>query len=160
MPKKSAPTLDRYDKAILRILQVDNKMPQRSIADAVALSTAAVQRRVAAMEEAGVIQKNVALLDPEILGATITSIVEVRICDERAATVDTAKALFCDTPEVQQCYYVTGGASFILIIVTANMRTYEQLTRRLFAQNETVKSYRSLIALDRVKTGAIIAIQD
>ncbi|MNV77700.1 Leucine-responsive regulatory protein [compost metagenome] len=106
------------------------------------------------------IAANVALVDPEAVSATITSIVEVLLQDESAARVDAAKALFRDTPEVQQCYYVTGGSSFVLVIVAPDMRSYERLTRRLFAENASVKSYRSLIALDRVKTGAAITIED
>ena len=128
------------------------------IAEEVHLSAAAVQRRIAAMEAAGVIMKNVAIVDPEAVSATITSIVEVQLVDERASTVDRAKALFRDTPEVQQCFYVTGGVSCVLIIVAPNMRSYEGLTRRLFAQNEAVESFRSLVALDRVKTDTSIVI--
>ncbi|GEM_PF-2290955 len=52
------------------------------------------------------------------------------------------------------------GVSFVLVIVTADMRAYEMLTRRLFGDNDGVKSYRSLIALDRVKAGPAIAIPD
>jgi Lrp/AsnC family transcriptional regulator, leucine-responsive regulatory protein len=149
--------LDSFDRAILRILQRDNKMPQRQIAEAVNLSTAAVQRRIAAMERDGIIAANVALVETGAVGMTITSIVEVHLIDERMATVDGAKALFKAAPEVQQCYYVTGGISFVLVIVVPDMIAYEATTRRLFAQNDHVKSYRSLIALDRVKaTGAII----
>jgi len=59
---------------------------------------------------------------------------------------------------VQQCFYVTGGISCVLIIVAPNMRSYEGLTRRLFAENEAVKSFRSLVALDRVKTETSIVI--
>lgn len=143
--------LDSFDRAILRILQQDNKTPQRTIAEAVNLSAAAVQRRIAAMEGAGVIARNVAVLDPDSLALAITAIVEVHLRDERAATVDAAKALFRDTPDVQQCYYVTGGVSFVLVIVTHDMRTYEALTRRLFAENDLVDRYRTLVALDRVK---------
>jgi len=150
--------LDRQDRAILRILQCNNKTPQRVIADEVNLSAAAVQRRIAAMEAEGVIVGNVAIVNPEAVSVTITSIVEVQLVDERAATVDRAKALFRDTPEVQQCFYVTGGISCVLIIVAPNMRSYEGLTRRLFAENEAVKSFRSLVALDRVKTETAIVI--
>lgn len=161
MPKKvPAPgfVLDRYDRAILDIVQRDNKTPQRAIAEAVNLSTAAVQRRIAAMEKAGVIAANVAVVDPEAVSATITAIVEVQLKDERAATADRAKALFRNTPEVQQCFYVTGGISFVLVIVAPNMPTYEGLTRRLFAENELVVSFRTLIALDRVKAGTAIVV--
>lgn len=151
-------TLDSFDRAILRIVQRDNKLPQRTIAEKVNLSAAAVQRRIAAMEAAGVIARNVAIVDPEAVSVAITAIVEVSLRDERAATVDAAKALFRDTPEVQQCFYVTGGISFFLIVVTPDMRSYERLTRRLFAENEAVASYRTLVALDRVKTDTAIAV--
>lgn len=150
--------LDQFDRAILRIVQRDNKMPQRAIAEAVNLSTAAVQRRIAAMEEAGVIARNVAMVDARALAMTITAIVEVQLINERLPTVDAAKALFRSAPEVQQCYYVTGGISFVLMIVVADMEAYEAATRRLFAQNEAVASFRSLIALDRVKVTAEIMI--
>jgi DNA-binding Lrp family transcriptional regulator len=150
--------LDAFDRAILRIAQRDNKTPQRSIAEQVNLSAAAVQRRIAAMEEAGVIGGNVAIVDPKAVQMTITAIVEVQLTDERLRTVDSAKALFHAAPEVQQCYYVTGGISFVLVIVSPDMTAYEATTRRLFAQNEAVASFRSLIALDRVKAGSEIVI--
>lgn len=150
--------LDSFDRAILRIIQRDNKMPQRSIAEAVHLSAAAVQRRIAAMEAAGIIVQNAAIVDTRAVQMTITAIVEVHLTDERLHTVDAAKALFRDAPEVQQCYYVTGGISFVLVIVSPDMASYEATTRRLFAQNEAVASFRSLIALDRVKAGAELVI--
>lgn len=161
MPKKSADprfVLDRQDRAILRIVQRDNKTPQRVIAEQVTLSAAAVQRRIVAMEAAGVIAKHVAIVDPDAVYVTITAIVEVRLKNESAAAVDSAKALFRETPEVQQCFYVTGGISFILIIVAPDMRSYEGLTRRLFAENSLVESFRTLVALDRVKTDTSIVI--
>jgi Lrp/AsnC family leucine-responsive transcriptional regulator len=158
MGKNGTRSLDSFDRAILRVIQRDNRMPQRAIAERVNLSAAAVQRRIAAMEASGVIARNVAIVDPDALSLTITAIVEVKLVNERAATVDAAKALFLDTPEVQQCYFCTGGVIFFLIIVAPDMRSYERLTRRLFAENEAVESYRTLVALDRVKTDTSIVI--
>ena len=154
----SSRALDAFDRAILRIVQQDNKTPQRAIAEAVNLSPAAVQRRIAAMEEAGVIARNVAVVEPDALSLAITALVEVHLRDERAGTVDAAKALFRNTPEVQQCYYVTGGVSFVLVIISRDMRSYEALTRRLFAENDLVDRYRTLIALDRVKADTALVI--
>jgi DNA-binding Lrp family transcriptional regulator len=160
MTQSSRPprTLDAFDKAILRIVQRDNKTPQRTIAEAVNLSAAAVQRRIAALEEAGVITGNVATVDPGALSLAITAIVEVQLCNERSESVDAAKALFRDTPEVQHCYYVTGGTSFVLVIVTQDMRTYEALTRRLFSETALFERFRTLIALDRVKTDTAVVV--
>lgn len=158
MKQRHHAQLDRQDRAILRILQQDTKTPQRRIAETVKLSAAAVQRRIAAMEASGVIARHVALLDADAVSAGITSIVEIILIDERAPTVDEAKAVFLAAAEVQQCYYVTGGTSFVLVIVAADMRVYAALTRRLFAENPLVKAYRSLVALDRVKTGCEIVV--
>lgn len=151
-------SLDTFDRAILRIIQHDNKTPQRTIAEAVNLSAAAVQRRIAAMEDAGVITHNVAIIDPGAVQLAITAIVEVHLRNERSESVDAAKALFRGAPEVQQCYYVTGGTSFLLVIVTEDMRTYEALTRRLFSETDLVERFRTLIALDRVKAETSIVI--
>jgi Lrp/AsnC family leucine-responsive transcriptional regulator len=96
------PRARRLDRAILRTIQRDNKTPQRRIAETVNLSAVAVQRRIAAMEDAGVIAGNVAVLDPDALSLAITTIVEVQLRDERAPTVDAAKALFRDAANVQQ----------------------------------------------------------
>jgi DNA-binding Lrp family transcriptional regulator len=157
---KATGSLDPFDRAILRIIQRDNKAAQRKIAEAVNLSAAAVQRRIAAMEKGGVITRNVAIVDPEALSLGITAVVEVNLQDERTASIDSAKALFRDTPEVQQCYFATGGVSFVLVIVTRDMRAYEALTRTLFGENDSVRHYRTLIALDRVKVDTSIIIPD
>ena len=150
--------IDHFDRAILRLIQRDTRMPQRAIAEAVNLSTAAVQRRIAVMERSGVIVRNVAIVDPDQVGLGVTSIVEVNLVDEKAARVDKAKQLFRDAPEVHECYYVTGGRSFIMLIVAPDMRSYEAITRRLFAENESVASYHSYLALNRVKAGMELVI--
>lgn len=56
-------------------------------------------------------------------------------------------------PEVQQCYYVTGDADFMLVIVVPTMADYEALTRRLFFDGGNVKRFRTLVVMDRVKVG-------
>jgi DNA-binding Lrp family transcriptional regulator len=128
----SLPALDAFDLAILNILQRDNTIPQRTIGEAVNLSAPAVQRRIKRMEETGVITANVAVVNPAKVGQPITIFVEVEVISETADLIDAAKKEFSAAPEVQQCYYVTGEADFILVIVVPTMTDYEALTRRLF----------------------------
>ncbi|KAK0332511.1 hypothetical protein LTR94_024558, partial [Friedmanniomyces endolithicus] len=154
LSKTSTRLLDAFDRAILKRVQFNAKTPQRTLADQIHLSAAAVQRRIASMEASGVISDTVALVDAEAVGLTITAIVEVFLNDERAETIRTAKAAFMAEPKVQQCYYVTGGVSFILIVVVRDMAAYQALSGRLFEQNPAVNRFRTLITLDRVKTGA------
>ncbi|WP_425468630.1 Lrp/AsnC family transcriptional regulator [Pigmentiphaga aceris] len=154
----SDPTLDRFDLAILDILQRDNTTWQRAIGEAVNLSAPAVQRRIKRMEESGVIRANVALVDPNLLGQSITVLVEVEIISETADLIDAAKREFAATPEVQQCYYITGQADFMLVVIVPSMAAYEALTKRLFFQNNNVRKFRSSIAMDRVKVGMTIPL--
>ena len=151
-------SLDSFDRAILAILQKDNTTPQRVIGEAVNLSAPAVQRRIKRMEETGIIRANVALVDPAKVGHPITLFVEVEVESERAELIDAAKRGFIALPEVQQCYYVTGDADFILVITVATMAAYEALTRRLFFENNNVKRFRTFVAMDRVKVGLEVPV--
>lgn len=150
--------LDDFDRKILAILQKNNLTPQREIGEAVNLSAPAVQRRIKRMTEAGVIEANVAVVDPGALGHPITIFVEVEVISETAEQIESAKREFAETPEIQQCYYVTGEADFILVVVVPNMAAYEALTRRLFFGNNNVKRFRTFVAMDRIKTGLAVPV--
>jgi Lrp/AsnC family transcriptional regulator, leucine-responsive regulatory protein len=150
---RASAALDRFDRAILAILQRDSSTPQRTIGEAVHLSAAAVQRRIKRMEDSGVIQANIAVVDPAAVGRSITLVVEVQIESERVDLVDAAKASFASEPGVQQCYYVTGEADFVLVVTVETMGDYEALTRRMFFGNHNVKHFRTLVVMDRVKVG-------
>ncbi len=154
----AAAELDRFDLAILDILQRDNTTPQRVIGEAVNLSAPAVQRRIRRMEAAGVIAANVAVVDPALVGQAITIFVEVELISETAAQIDAAKRSFEAVPQVQQCYYVTGEADFVLVMLVASMAEYEALTRRLFFDDGNVRKFRTFIAMDRVKVGLSVPL--
>lgn len=151
-------TLDKVDRAILEILQRDNKTSQRRIAERVNLSAPAVQRRIKRLEETGVIQANVAVVDPAKVGQPIILFVQVAMESERTDLYETAKRSFVAAPEVQQCYYVTGDADFMLVVSVRSMSDYEALTRRLFFENNNVKHFRTFVAMDRVKVGLSIPL--
>lgn len=141
------PHLDDFDRKILAILQRDNMTPQRTIGDAVNLSAPAVQRRIKRMREEGVIQADVSIIEPQAVGQSITIFVEVEVISETAEQIEQAKSEFAAAAEIQQCYYVTGEADFILVIIVPSM------TRRLFFGNNNVKRFRTFVAMDRVKVG-------
>ncbi|WP_018855681.1 Lrp/AsnC family transcriptional regulator [Rhizobium sp. 42MFCr.1] len=150
--------LDDFDRKILALLQRDNLTPQRMIGEAVNLSAPAVQRRIKKMTETGVIKANVAIVDPAALGHPITIFVEVEVISETAEQIESAKREFAATPEIQQCYYVTGEADFVLLVVVPSMKEYESLTRRLFFGNNNVKRFRTFVAMDRIKAGLEVPV--
>ncbi|ENX57454.1 MULTISPECIES: Lrp/AsnC family transcriptional regulator [Acinetobacter] len=144
-------SLDHFDYAILRILQQDNKTSHRQISEQIGLSQASVQRRIVRMEQEAIIEKNCAVLNPKRFGEKVTSIIEVRLSEDRSVVMDRAKQYFAGVDEIQQCYFVNGGVSFIMIMLSNNLSHFEALVRKHFADNQDVKTYRTLIVLDRVK---------
>jgi Lrp/AsnC family transcriptional regulator, leucine-responsive regulatory protein len=153
------PELDRFDYAILERLQENTTTPLRAISDQINLSIASVQRRVRRMEEIGVIQANIAVIDPTKIGLPITILVEVHA--ERTHLEDLiAMKTHLSGPEVQQCYYVTGDADFVLVVTVATMADYEALATRLFYENKNVKWFRSIVVMDRVKVGLTLPISE
>ena len=150
--------LDAFDRAILALLQRDATLPLRAIGAAVNLSAAAVQRRIQRLRRDGVIAAEVAVLDPGKAGRPLTLFVEVVLISETAVEIDAAKRLFASEPAVQQCYYVTGEADFVLVVTVATMGEYEALTRRLFFEGGNMRKFRSFVAMDRVKAGLALPL--
>lgn len=150
--------LDSFDIAILRILQRDNTTPQREIGEAVNLSAPSVQRRIRRMEADGVITSNVAVVAPTKVGLPLTIFVQVELISETPNEIDTVKRRFREAPEVQQCFYVTGDADFMLVVVVETMAAYEDFTRRNFFQDSNVRKFRTFVSMDAVKAGMALNI--
>ncbi len=156
----SASTLDRFDLAILDILQTDNTTPQRVIAQAVNLSAPAVQRRIQRLQSTGVIRANVAVLDPEKVGKPLTIMVEVHLENERPDRTAPLRARIAAEEAVQQCYSVTGEADYLLVVTVASMADYEALTRRLFEGDDNVRRFRTSVSLGCLKAGLRVPLEN
>ncbi|REA55427.1 AsnC family transcriptional regulator [Dyadobacter luteus] len=135
------------------MLQKDNLTPQKEIAEQVNLSTTAVHRRIKRLTALGVIQQNVAIVNPEKVGHTVTLIVEIALNDVHFRMTDEAKKIFLSIPQIQQCYQVTGDADFILIITLQTMAQYTELNRQLFETNPNIKGVKTFVSISQVKTG-------
>lgn len=143
-------TLDKYDYALLELLQKNCQIPLRELSEAVHLSMASVQRRIQKLKDNGYIQANVAVLDPNKLNQVITILVEVQADKTHMVDLQLLKDSFSG-PEIQQCYYVTGEADFMLVLLVPNMQRFQEICDKLFHSNPNVKWFRTIVVLDRVK---------
>jgi Lrp/AsnC family leucine-responsive transcriptional regulator len=152
--------MDSFDVKILNIIQRDNRLPAEKIADQVGLSPSAVQRRLKRLREEGIIEADVAIISPEAIGRTLTAIIGVIIDKERPLSLALAefKNLMLNTPEVMQCYDVTGESDFIVVITAKDMQEYELISRRLFMENPNVRRYKTSIVVRRVKSGMMVPL--
>ena len=110
------------------------------------------------MEAEGIIAANVAIVDAASVNLPLTIFVEVEIVSETPSKIDAAKRAFRESPEVQQCFYVTGEIDFVLVVVVESMPAYEDFTRRMFFANDNIKKFRTFVSMDAIKTGSSISI--
>ena len=153
-----ATALDVYDKILLHALQADATLSQQRLGQLANLSTAAVNRRLKALHQSGVIEKHSIVVNPKAVGCGLTIMVEVQVADERMDLLDELQRQFQGCEHVQQCYYVAGGCDFVLILLVADMEQYVALAHQLFHANSNVKSFKTLVAMNRVKTSMDVPI--
>jgi len=139
--------LDAKDRHLLDLLQQDARRSLESMAGEVALSAPAVQRRIKRLREAGVIQRDVAVVDPAAVGLPMTFIVIVELERERAEQIDAFRRKVTAEPRVQQGYYVTGEGDFVVIALARDMDDFEALTRRLFFDDPNVRRFRTSVVM-------------
>lgn len=150
--------LDDFDREILRRLQTDARATGEEIGAQVGLSAAAVQRRIKNLRKLRVIAAEVAVLDPAALGLPMTFVVGVELERERADMLDAFRKAARADPNVQQCYYVTGVADFILIVLARDMADFEAFTRRLLFDNSNVRRFSTSVVMSRDKVGSLLPI--
>ena len=143
--------MDAKDTQILKLVQSDARMTAEALGLAIGLSTPAVQKRLKRLRETGVIEKEIAVLSPAKLGCEMTVIVEVMLERESRMHLDAFKWKMRNAPEVQQCYYTTGDADFIVIVVVGDIKEYEAFTQEHFFDESNVSRFSSSIVMDRVK---------
>jgi DNA-binding Lrp family transcriptional regulator len=115
----------------------------------VALSAPAVQRRIKRLRAAGVIEREVAVVNPAAVGLPMTFVVIVELERESAGQIDAFRRKVAAEPQVQQGYYVTGEGDFVLVAVARDMDDFEALTRRLFFEDPNVRRFRTSVAMGR-----------
>jgi len=143
--------MDDIDLELLRRLQSNARLTADAIAEDVGLSAPAIQKRLKRLRETQVIEKEIAVLSPARLGRDMTIIVQVMLERESRQRLDDFKRRMRRAPEVQQCYYATGEADFVLILVVKDIQEYEEFTQEYFFDESNVSRFTSSIVMDRVK---------
>lgn len=146
-------SLDRIDASILSAVQKNNRITSEELGNAVGLSATACQRRLKTLRKEGVIEGDVSIVSPKAVGRHVFMLVLVSLERERADIIDKFKKSIRNTPEVMTGYYVTGDSDFVLVITSKDMEDYERFTRKFFYENLDIKSFKTLVVMDRVKAG-------
>jgi Lrp/AsnC family leucine-responsive transcriptional regulator len=150
--------LDATDWRLLDELQRDASRSNQDLAQAVGVSPATCLRRVRWLVEHGLIERRVALLSPDRLGAGLTVIVEVTLDRQGAEHALAFQARAVADAAVQQCYRVSPGPDFVLIVQAPDMPGWDAVVQRLLTQDANVRNVRSYFSLARAKFTPAIAL--
>ena len=143
--------MDKKDLEILRLIQSNARLTAEALSGEIGLSPPAVQKRLKKLRETGVIENEIAVLSPSKLERDMTVIVQVMLERESRMHLDAFKRRMQSAPCVQQCYYTTGEADFILVVIVKDIREYEEFTQEYFFDESNVNKFTSSIVMSRVK---------
>lgn len=151
---------DELDLRILSILQQDASISNQALAERVFTSAATTLRRVRALHESGVIERTVAILSPEKLGASITAIAEITLDVQNADAFDAFDQLIAAEPAITQAYRTAPSVDFTLLLVVRDMPAYHALVQRLFTAANNVRNVRSRFVTRRSKFSVALPLPE
>ncbi|MGB9990431.1 Lrp/AsnC family transcriptional regulator [Massilia sp. SM-13] len=142
---------DEIDRRILNALQSDASLNNNELAQLVHVSAPTCLRRVKHLIESGVIERQVAIVSPEKVGARLTAVVEITLDVQAAERMSEFEALVAKEAAVLQCYRVSPGPDFVLMVQVADMPAYHALAHRLFAAQANVRNVKAYFSTFRSK---------
>jgi DNA-binding Lrp family transcriptional regulator len=143
--------LDATDFRILDLLQTDAAISNLELAERALTSPATALRRVRRLVDAGVIDRRVALLNPQAFAEGLTAIVEITLDRQGAEHLDAFEVRAVAEPAVQQCWRVSPGPDFVIVLFVAGMSAYQALVQRLFTQDANVRNVKAFFGVKRAK---------
>lgn len=143
--------LDRIDIGILNRLQDDATVTNAELARSVHLSSTPCFNRVKAMQELGLIRRQVSLLDPEMLGLHVNVFIHVSLEKQVEGTLQHFEATIAERPEVMECYLMTGDADYLLRVLVPDIKALEGFILNHLTKTRGVASIRSSFALKQVR---------
>lgn len=125
--------IDKYDLAILKLVQQDALLSMDAIAEKVHLSRNAVWRRLKALQSDGTIKANVAVVDPEKVGCGLTALVFVRTSQHEQDWLDRFHRAVKSIAHIVEAYRMSGDLDYMLKVRVADMKAYDRFYKRLIA---------------------------
>jgi DNA-binding Lrp family transcriptional regulator len=147
--------IDAIDLKLLDALQRDASATNQKLAAAVGISPPTCLRRVQRLWQEGLIERQVALLSPDrlaaVLGHGLQAVVEISLDRQDAGSLEAFEARVIADDAVQQCWRVSPGPDFVLVVAARDMPGYGALVQRLFTADANVRNVKAFFSLKRAK---------
>jgi DNA-binding Lrp family transcriptional regulator len=151
--------LDRYDRAILGVLQGDARVTNARLAELVSLSESACLRRVRALEASGLIQGYTALIDQEKAGYPVNVFVSITLDRQHRSGLEAFEAAVRGIPEIMECYLMTGEHDYLLRLVVADLADFERVHSQHLTGLPSVARIQSSFAMRTVTRSKTIPVR-
>ncbi len=153
--EEQSSSIDDADLALLAVLQEDSSLTNLELARRVHLSPPTCLRRVKRLRDAGLIESEIAILHPErmarVLGHGLEAVVEVSLDRQGSEEQEAFERRVIEDDAVQQCYRVSPGPDFVLIVHARDMPDYLALAQRLFTSDANVRNVKAFFSVKRAK---------
>lgn len=147
--------IDATDINLLDLLQTDASLSNQALAERVHVSPPTCLRRVKRLRDAGLIEREIAILQPDRLAAALghglTALIEISLDRQGAEWLEAFEARVVLDDAVQQCYRVSPGPDFMLVVHVADMPAYQALAQRLFTSDANVRNVKAFFSIKRAK---------
>lgn len=150
--------IDATDRRLLTLLQVDASLTNHELARRAHVSPATCLRRVRRLVETGVIERQIAIVSADALGQGLTSILEVTLDRQDAEALAAFETGVAAEDAVQQCYRVTSGPDFVLVVHVADMPAYHAFVHRALTAAANVRNVRSFFSVRRSKFAPAVPV--
>jgi Lrp/AsnC family transcriptional regulator len=150
--------IDAIDRRILEIIQRDATYSIQDIGEQVGLSTNPCWRRIKRMEDAGIIERRVAILNPVKLGLGVTAFVSIRTNKHTPDWLASFAAGILSIPEIIECHRMSGDVDYLLKIAVADIAHYDRIYQELIAAVPGLSDVSSTFSMERLKYGTALAI--
>ncbi|MFM1907546.1 MAG: hypothetical protein RLZZ591_1223 [Pseudomonadota bacterium] len=148
-------TIDATDIKLLDLLQQDASLSNQALAERVHTSPPTCLRRVKRLHALGLIERQVALLSPDrlapVLGHGLTVLVEITLDRQDAERLAAFEERVVAVDAVQQCYRVSPGPDFVLVVFARDMPAYLALAQSLFTSDANVRNVKAFFSVKRAK---------
>ena len=159
---KPSSSLDAIDLQLLAILQADASVSNIALADKLRISAPTCLRRTKRLQQEGWIEKQVAILSSDKLGLamghSVTALIEVSLDKQGEELLQVFETRAIQETAVQQCWRVSPGPDFMLVVQVPDMPSYLAFTQRLLTQDANVRNVKAFFSVKRAKFGTQIPL--
>lgn len=151
--------LTAADREILKLMQQDATITLNELAHRTGLSPSSAQRRLQKLRDDKVILRDVSIVDPKKVGASVSMLVEVELERDRPELLPPFLRWVTETPEVQEAWGTSGRGDYTLVIMAQSVEHFDALADRMMERNANIRKFTTSVVLKTLKRTLAVTVE-